>query len=140
MVATNELALEELVWLALRRAAGVGPYEQFGSWGLDVTHAQSPYTPPASRQAVPVDTTDGVVVINSPLAADGVSFPADGQVVIVKPTAASVNPISFVANGAGVTVEDPSSYGSYTASVTIAGQGPAVRFKYRSSDKRWITW
>ena len=45
------------------------------------------------------------------------------------------------ANGAGVTVEDPSNGGTFGATGAIqAVAGGAAKFKYRASDKKWIAW
>lgn len=110
-------------------------------WTADVLPVASPFTPSAAQQYVAVNTTGGAVTVKTPLAADGISLPVDGQEFVVKAVAASATPITIAANGLGVTVEDPSNGGTFGANGAIqAVAGGAARFKYRASDKKWIAW
>jgi hypothetical protein len=103
-----------------------------------VGHADSPFTPTAAEICVPFDTSGGAVTINSPLAQDGVSLPLDGQEFLMKPVVASATPAQLQANGAGVTVEDPSNACSFGATGTVPGQGGAVKWKFQATSKQWI--
>lgn len=110
-------------------------------WTADILPASSPFTPSASQKYVAVNTTTGAVQIDTPLAPDGVSLPLDGQEFVVKCTARSATPCAIAANGAGVTVEDPSNGGVFGAAGAIqAVTAGAARFKYRASDKKWFVW
>jgi hypothetical protein len=110
-------------------------------WTADILPASSPFTPSASQRYVAVNTTTGAVTVKTPLAPDGVSLPKDGQELVIKATAASATPITVNANGAGVTVEDPSNGGTFGANGTIqAVGGGATKFKYRASDKKWFAY
>jgi|GEM_PF-2113444 len=108
-------------------------------WTRDILPADSPFTPTAAQQYVTVNTSTGAVTVNTPLAADGVSLPTDGQEFEIKCVAASATPCTVDANGAGVTVEDPSNGGTLGATGSIqAVAGGAAKFKYRASDKKWF--
>lgn len=110
-------------------------------WTRDILPADSPFTPSASQRYVAANTTTGAVRVLTPLAPDGVSLPKDGQEFVVKATAAAATPITLVANGGGVTVEDPSNGGTFGATGTIqAVAGGAARFKFRASDSKWIAY
>jgi hypothetical protein len=104
--------------------------------------AASPFTPTAAQQYVAVNTTTGGVTVLTPLgSSSGATLPFDGQTFTVKAVAASATPITIQANGAGVTVEDPSNGGMFGATGSVqAVAGGAASFKYRESDKKWIAW
>lgn len=110
----------------------------FGQPFADVVPGASPFTPTAAQRLVLVNTTTGAVTVLSPLAQDGVSLPTNGQAVCVKPAAASGTPITFQANGAAVTVENPSNPGNFGATGLINGQSSGAFFVFRASDKKWF--
>lgn len=104
-------------------------------WTADVLPAASPFTPTAAQVFVAVNTTTGPVTVNTP------PNPFNGQEFVVKATAASATPITVHANGAGITVEDPSNGGTFGANGSIqAVAGGSARFKFRTSDLKWIAW
>jgi hypothetical protein len=112
-----------------------------GTWTADIIPADSPFTPTSLQTYVAVNTATGAVTVLTPLASDGVSLPIDGQEFTIKCVQASATPATVEANGSGVTVEDPSNGGTFGASGTIqAVAGGAARFKYRASDKKWISF
>jgi hypothetical protein len=106
----------------------------FGSWTTTVTSGASPYSPAPGEVMIAVDTTGGVVVIETP----NVPPPINGQIFFIKPVTQSATPITVQAVGAGVTVENPSNAGSFGATGTIPGQGGGVGFKYQAAGTRWI--
>lgn len=110
----------------------------FGPWTADIVPGASPRTLLASEIMAAVNTSTGAVTVLTPLAQDGASLPTNGQVFCVKPVAASATPITVQANGAGVTVENPSNAGNFGATGLVPGQGSGAWFKYRLSDKKWI--
>lgn len=82
----------------------------------------------------PIDTTGGAVSVQTPAATNGAFF----GVSDVKGNA-SVNPISILAVGVGVTIQNfsnPSSYGS--SSVIAAAGGPTVWYAYHATLNAWI--
>jgi hypothetical protein len=136
-IARNIDDLWEMVWL-VRTGGGSGP--GILKWTADILPVSSPFTPTSTEQYVAVNTSTGAVTVLTPLAASG-ALPFDGQQFTVKATAASATPITIQANGAGVTVEDPSNGGTFGAVGTIqAVAGGSATFKYRASDQKWIAW
>jgi hypothetical protein len=131
--------LWELYFLLLAKAGGGGG-QTIIPWTPDVLPAVSPFTPTAAQGFVAVNTSTGAVTVKTPLAPVGV-LPFDGQQFTVKATVASATPITISANGAGVTVEDPSNGGTFGATGTIqAVAGGSATFKFRLSDLKWIAW
>lgn len=116
-----------------------GPWASGGSGTNGMyTHADTPVTPTANQRCIPFDTSGGIINISTPLNEDGVSLPADDQVFYVKPMVPSATPATIVANGAGVTVENPSNACNFGASGTVPGQGGVVGWKYQATSKKWI--
>ena len=117
-----------------------GPRPEGWTWHATLTHASTPFTPnPATNGpadlVLPCDTSGGALTVNTP------ASPYDGMIITIKPIVASATPIILHANnGGGETVEDPSNSGTFGANGTVAGQGPACRWKYRASDLKWIGW
>ena len=103
----------------------------FGTWVATVDHAASPFVPAAGQIMIPVDTSGGIVVVDTPAA------PVDGQLFIVKPVAASATPITVTAVG-GATIEDPTNPCTFGASGSVPGQGSGAWWKYQATGTRWI--
>jgi hypothetical protein len=133
--------LWEMVWL-LRVGQSGGGSGNIVPWTADVLPAASPFTPTAAQQYVAVNTSTGAVTVLTPLAGTtGATQPFNGQTFTVKATAASATPITIQANGAGVTVEDPSNGGTFGATGSIqAVAGGSATWKFRASDKKWIAF
>jgi hypothetical protein len=105
-----------------------------GVWNnVDKVHADSPVALTAAQPLVAFSTAGGTIQFLTPPA------PFNGMVIGVKPTTPSATPATLHAqNGGGETVENPVSSGSFGTDGAVPGQGPAVYWKYRATDKKWI--
>src|ERR1019366_8117535 len=125
----------ELIAVQPPQGAGV----LVSAWTATITAALNPYQTLAIQPSVAFDTlAAGLVVFKTPFAPDGVSLPQDQQGFLTKPVTAGIVSGQVQTSGAGVMIEVPNTPGTFSAVISIPGQGGGIAWKYRASDKKWI--